>query len=62
LEQSAQDLCNGFPLFKSEHPGRKIALEYFTVAGNISVSGFFNIKEEISRYPGRRPWYSLSSH
>lgn len=61
-ERPAQALCNGFPLFKSEYPGRKITLEYFTVAGNISVSGFFNIKEEISRYPGSRPCYSLSSH
>lgn len=61
-ERSAQAPCNGFPPFKSKHPGRKVTLEYFTVAGNISVSAFFNIKEEISRYPGSRPCYSLSSH
>lgn len=39
-------------LFRSEYPGRKITLEYFAAAGNISASGFCSAKEEISRYPG----------
>lgn len=61
-QRSARALRGGFPLCKSGYPGRKIALDCFNAAGSISVSGFFSIREEISRYPGSRPRYSPCSH
>lgn len=39
IRQDLPKLCvTVFPLLKPEHPGRKITLKYFSVAGNLSLS------------------------
>lgn len=61
--RSAQALCNGFSSSQTRTSRKENNSQiFFCSRKSLSVSGFFNIKEEISRYPGSRPGYSLSSH